>query len=327
MTRRLLCALIIAIAMFLVACRGSTVVERIPLTVVVTAEVPQVTREVTVVVTAPVTVIVTRVVPTTVFVTTTPLPAPGAALSNAAAEQAALRWLIGQQRNDGGFTTVRNTAWATLALATAGVNPEDVLPPTGRHALEYLRGVISMGLAGGAEVKAVTALALAGSGQGVPEALGLRELPIPDTWPALPLLVWALGADAPDEMVSALLDAQGDDGGFGSATNTALAILALAAAGEEAPLAEALGALRERQLTGGGWAAGDDEGEPDALATALAIQALAAVSQDLRTWGDPVRALLALQQRDGSFGGDVVTTAAAIIAIQQAWALEGNSAE
>ncbi len=311
---RLLAAFIV-IALFAAGCGPTTIVERVPQTVIVTPKVPEVTRQVTVEVTVPVTVVVTRVVRATVIVTATSIPPPSAALGDAAASQAALRWLVGQQRLDGGFGGVRDTAWTVIALAAAGVNPEDVVNEAERNPLGYLEGAVAGDLIVGPELTALAALAFAEAGRETPEALGLAELPTPAAWPALPLLVMARGG-APDAVLRALIGAQAEDGGFGGVTNTAWAILALADADEEAPLADAASYLRAHQLTGGAWSA-TDAGAPDALATALALWALVETGQDLGAWGDPLHALLGLQQDDGSFG-DTLTTAAAVVAIQKA---------
>lgn len=324
---RLLLALLLAAVFFaalagtlvatLVANRGgTTVVERVPQTVMVTPRIPEVTRRVTVQVTVPVTVVVTRVARRTVIITATPVPPP-AGLDNAAASQAAVRWLIGQQRNDGGFGSVRNTAWTILALAAAGVDPANVLSETERSPLDYLDNVIATDQVAGAENTALTALALAGAGHRPPEPLELAVTPAPTAWPALPLLVMALGQAAPDALVSALASAQTEDGGFGDVRNTAWAILALAAAGEEAPIAGALDYLRARQRADGAWPAPNGNA-PDPLATALTLQALVAAEQNLARWRDPLHVLISLQASNGSFADDIPTTAAAIIAIRQA---------
>jgi hypothetical protein len=311
-------ALTLAVLGLLAAgCGATTVVERVrmPETVIVTAEVPY--QEVTVEVTREVTLVVTRVKHATVIVTATPLPAP-AALSDAAALQAAMRWLIGRQQLDGGFGSVGDTAWAIMALAAAGIDPEDMVNQPGRNPLAYMNRVIEQNLVTRAETTALAALALAAAGQEVPEQLNLAERR-PTTWPALPLVVLALGDQAPDELVEALVETQEEDGGsFGGVADTAWAVMAMVAAGHEDTLPAALGFLHDCQRWDGSWPS-DRRGDPDPGATALAIQALMAAGQDLEDWHDPLHALLDLQQSDGSFADDLPTTTAAVIALHKTW--------
>ncbi|MCZ7542881.1 MAG: hypothetical protein M5R40_04780 [Anaerolineae bacterium] len=294
------------------ACAPTLVVERIPQTVVVTPRVPEVTRRVTVAVTVPVTVVVTRVARETVIVTATPIPPPDAAMGDAAASQAAMRWLVGRQRNDGGFGNIRDTAWTVMALAAAGVELEDVPSRTGRTPVDYLDDVALSGSASGVEMAGLVALAFAAAGREPPGALDIAGLPVPANWPALPLLAMARGADAPAALVDALAGAQAENGGFGDVRNTAWAVLALTAVNADAPVAGALAYLRAQQRAEDAWPA-SETGEPDALTTALALQALVAAGEKPGRMGRPIaraagvpagQRQLRRQRREHRSGGD-----------------------
>ncbi len=307
------------VALLAAGCSSTTVVERVTQIVVMTPEVPEVTRLVTVeatrLVTAEVTVVVTRTERDIVVVTATPIPPPDR-LSEAAAYQAALRWIINHQRNNGGFGSAKETAWAVLALRAADIDPTTIVTASGRTPLDYLDRLIADNLVVGAETIALVTLALDASGQAVPEALGVAAPPYPTAWPAAPLTMIALGHTSDraggHEVWVTLIDAL--DAGLESAEETAWAIMALVSGGHGAEakprIASALDDLRAWQ--------GRDDQWGDAFTSALALQALAAAGEDTLDWGQPARGLLHLQQDDGSFG-DMVATAAAVIALQEAW--------
>jgi hypothetical protein len=326
--RTLLFTFALALAALLAAgCGGTTVTERVPQTVIVTAEVPEVTRLVTREVTREATVIVTRITERVerypLVVTATPLTPPDR-LGEAAAFQAAVRYLTEQQRNGGGYGGAANTAWAILALHAAGLDPETITARNGRSPLDYIDNIAADSLVSGAEARALTYLALVVAGRDAP-ALGLSTPPFPSSWPGLPMTAVALGRGTPAELSGALVDAldQAKDEGFEDVAQAAWGIMALKASGVRAAYADpiietALDYLREQQLNDGTWpSAGSDE--PDAYTTALAIQALAAAREDMLDWDTPAGALLDLQHEDGSFDGSTITTSAAIIALRETW--------
>lgn len=316
---------LLAAAVGLVAgCGTTTITERVTQLVVLTAEVPEVTRLVTVEVTreVEVTVLVTRVWHETDVITATPVPRPDR-LSEAAAYQAALRWLVEQQQASGGFGSAKQTAWTVLALHAAGLDPETILTENGRSPFTHLESMIADNLIVGAETTALTALALKASGREVPEAVGIGSPPYPgaSVWPALPLTTLALDRRTPPEVVAALAESAGD---LQDAEWAAWSIMALSALSSqqvedsEALISAALDYLSTAQDAGNLWPAVQD-GEADALASALAIQALMAAGENMVDWNNPARALFTLQRDDGSFDGDLVATAAAIVALRETW--------
>ncbi|MBN1286169.1 MAG: hypothetical protein JXB47_12295 [Anaerolineae bacterium] len=321
MTRRpalifILTMLLAAASVFAAGCGTTTITERVTQLVVLTPEVPEVTRlatvEITHEITVEVTVLVTQVRRETIVVTATPVPPPDR-LGEAAAFQAAVRWLVEQQQASGGFGSAKQTAWAVLALHAAGIDPATLLTENERSPFTQLDSMITDNLIVGAETSALVALALEASGREAPEALGLTVPPYPNAsaGPALPLTIIALGRRTPGEVAAALGAAKAN--GFKDAEQAAWQIMALKALGR-APDADALDYLKDAQEAGALW-----PGASGARASALVMQALAAAGEDPLDWGAPAHALLALQRADGSFDGDLITTAMAIIALQETW--------
>ena len=150
--------------------------------------------------------------------------------------------------------------------------------------------------------------------------------------------VWAmlgLSANAfsiPSEAATWLMAAQLEDGswddGYGSYLDTTpLAVMALIASGNvvvDAPeIQSAMSYLAESQQPDGGWQSEWDT-TTNANTTAVIYQAISSLGQSSvdETWqkpdGDPITALLAIQQENGAIGGDYAnaySTADAIVAL------------
>jgi hypothetical protein len=139
----------------------------------------------------------------------------------------------------------------------------------------------------------------------------------------------AAATPAPPAAVQFLTDLQEPDGGWGfgfggDVDTTAIVIQALIAQGvapTDPAIQDGLSFLRSRQLPNGAWGF---EGVASADTTAFVIQAAAAAGflPPTASWAaannDPLGALRALQQPDGSFGGNALGTAHAIAGLAQA---------
>jgi hypothetical protein len=268
----------------------------------------------------------------------------------------ALAWLKTQQNADGGFgsgfgpsSAIGPTADAIIAIASGG---QDASTWTngGHSPIDYLRAQIEAGNFRLPGEIAKTILALTATGQD-PRAFGGRDL-IADLNghfdaasglfsasmydQALALLALRNAAEpAPDAAVNALLGAQTVEGGWAfdgstiagaaDSNTTALAVQALVAAGRKDDTGRALDYFRRVQNADAGWtyqvpsAFGTDT---DANSTALGIQAILAVGDSLSNWStgasDPLGALLALQNADGSFSFNRVFPGANPLATLQA---------
>jgi iron complex transport system substrate-binding protein len=233
----------------------------------------------------------------------------GTAASSTTPVQAAASYLVGVQRQDGGFAEagrqpdVSLTAWAALGLVAAHSGPE-----TRAKALAYLRAHE----ADSYEVTDVALAALARIALGdQPEALlaTLRAVPgdglvNAEIWTILALR--AAREPAPPALVRDILSTQARAGGWSwtrrgtpDSNDTAAAIEALHAAGVGGqPIARALTALRSFRNRDGGY--GLTRGrESDAQSTAWAIQAMIAggAKPPASTW----RYLSRLRRADGSY--------------------------
>ena len=137
-----------------------------------------------------------------------------------------------------------------------------------------------------------------------------------------------LDISLPGTAVSALVQFQGEDGGFGSSlgsesdvTTTSLCAQVLVVAEETDALDSALGYLRESQLEDGGWSIDPVATESDALGTAFVLHALVAADQDFADWNHPERTMFGFWDTEsGAFlfsdGSDnflnIISTAVAI---------------
>jgi len=243
----------------------------------------------------------------------------------------ALDWLRTQQQSDGGFGSPGMTAQAVLALAAAGEDV-DSWRVGGRSPLDYLALHAQEYIATSWDPASATALLVQAivAGGGNPYDFGgldlVKMLPPSGTlgggsWTlascilARKALLQSAGLD-----VQALKNAQLPDGGWeyasgwGADSNTtALAVQALVVAGEPLTSTAIISAteyLKSIQNDDGGfpyqkpspWGT-----ETDANSTAMVIQALIAAGQNplgaewTKAGGNPISALLSLQQTSGAF--------------------------
>jgi hypothetical protein len=256
---------------------------------------------------------------------------PGEALARA------LDWLKTQQNSDGGFgsgfgpgSAVGPTADAVIAITSAG---QDASSWTngGASPIDYLRAQAGSVTASGEIAKVI--LAAVASGQH-PRAFGGRDLvaALNSGYDASrgaysfsmfdqALAILALrnaGEAIPDAAVDALLNGQTTEGGWAftgetiagaaDSNTTSLAVQALVAAGRKDATGRALDYFRRAQNPDAGWTYQVPSAfgtETDANSTALGVQAILATGGSLSEWlvngSDPLGALLALQNGDGSF--------------------------
>jgi len=287
-----------------------------------------------------------------------------AAISPTDAAVKALDWLKTQQNDDGGFgsgfgpgSAVGPSADAVLAITSSG---RDVTAwaTGGASPLDYLRAQASAGKLTLPGEIAKTILALVSAGQN-PRDFGGHDL-ISDLQSQLDtstglfsfstydqaLAILAMsnaGEPIPGAAVTALLGAQTVEGGWAftgetiagaaDSNTTALAVQALVAVGGKDDTGRALDYFRRVQNPDAGWTYqvpspfGTDT---DANSTALGAQALLAAGESLSNWAvsgsDPIGALLALQNDDGSFSFNAVFSGPnALATIQAIPALYGQT--
>ena len=274
---------------------------------------------------------------TVVFALTSSRMAEATSPGDAAAQ--ALIWLKTQQNADGGLgsgfgpgSAIGPTADAILAITSSGQDAS-TWTAGGASPIDYLRTQAGAGKIAQPGEIAKTILALVATGQD-PRAFGGRDL-IADlnrNFDALDgtyssstfdqaLVILALsnaGELVPDAAVTALLNAQTVEGGWAftgetmagaaDSNTTSLAVQALVATGRKDDTGRAMDYFRRTQNSDAGWtyqvpsAFGADT---DANSTALGIQAILAIGDLASNWAiggsDPIGALLALQNSDGSF--------------------------
>ena len=234
---------------------------------------------------------------------------------------AAASWLESQQRADGGFgleqSTLSDTAEAVFALTAAGVALDDVAVE-GVTPVDYLTANLDSAATVGAQAKA--ALALSAAGLDVTDVEGT-------------------------DLVAAITGAMNDEGRFGdddaTFTDSLYAVLALAAAGQEVPVA-ANDWIAAHQGENGAWAwnGSTEAADTDSNTTGLALQSLlaAGVAADNGAVVAGLDYLRSIQNEDGGFpyqkpsewgtDTDANSTAMALMAITAAgqdpaaWATE-----
>jgi Squalene-hopene cyclase C-terminal domain/Prenyltransferase and squalene oxidase repeat len=220
--------------------------------------------------------------------------------ANRARLDATVRYLQEAQNRDGGFGGASGaesgqgfSAWVALALAAAGINPQDQAKPGGRDVFAFLVDHFQAGL----EEEP--------SFPRAPTTAYEREL----------MVVNAAGADphrfAGLDLVAEILARARPDGAFpyvadgrGEVNATVFAILALAPSEEPAPRAAVQRAadwLAGAQEEDGSWSfeAGSGRGEVDM--TGAAIQALRAAGRGGAVVDDGVDYLRTAQSPDGGF--------------------------
>ncbi len=260
---------------------------------------------------------------------------------------AALAWLRGQQQADGGFSNgfaagsdIGATSDAVVAIASAGESPGEWLSG-GRSPVEFLRNhaseVTSPGLAAKVALAAIAAGAEPRDLGGV-DLVALANAAFDESAAASAydralaiLALQATDAPVPAQAVSALVEARLPDGsyafdatlvpGSGDSNTTALVVQALLGAGRGGETPASYAYFRDTQNDDGGWTYQKPSafGEAtDANSTALVVQALLAGGQDLTEWGNPMGALLGLQQPSGALAFNAETPGDNLLATVQA---------
>ncbi len=250
------------------------------------------------------------------------------------ATQSALRWLTARQQDDGSFPGFGpgSTADVVYALTAAGIDPNGVLK-NGNSPISAL-GNTAAGFATSSTAAAGKLTLAVIAADKDPRSFGGQDLvaiiqqgyhPATGIYGANPtdhafaiLALVSAGQPIPQAAITAAGRLQRADGGWSfdggasstSDTNTAsLMIQAYAAAGvRNAALTKAITYLKSQQNTDGGFTYSKQSQygtDSDANSTALAIQALVAAGEDPRALkqpgGDPISALLALQNSTGAF--------------------------
>jgi hypothetical protein len=252
----------------------------------------------------------------------------------AEALQAALTWLAGEQRSDGGFSNgfsdasdPGTTADIVVGLAAAGQDPAEWVRSE-NSPIDFLENSAADGFADGPGLVAKVVQAVLAAGRD-PRSFGGQNLVMVlqagfdastgwfggpyDT--SLTLLGLDTAGEAiPEAAVERLVAARLEDGsysfsgdrtaGAGDTNTTSLAVQSLLAVGRSEEIALSLEYFRSQQNDDGGWTYQKPSSfgeETDSNSTALVILALDAAGERLSQWGDPTAALLALQQPEGGF--------------------------
>ena len=262
--------------------------------------------------------------------------------------------VVNHQNEDGGYTAfssgagaapsdVAGTVDAVLALASTGYNVAAPYPGRDTTPVQFLEensAELAAYAAQGGGQSGKLILALTAAGQN-PREFGGYNFVISHTEhlsptgaynvntpfdQSLAVLAQAVVSDSvPASATQWLLERQSSeaglsgswDDGFGTVGNvdgTALAVMALVAAGEPVSgtvLSEARAFLAQAQLESGGWGY-TAEGSESANSTALAVQALSALGEDFYSsdseWAregiSPLQALFGWQSENGAFQAD-----------------------
>jgi squalene-hopene cyclase-like protein/prenyltransferase/squalene oxidase-like repeat protein len=249
-------------------------------------------------------------------------PTPG----NKARLDRTVRYLQAVQRMDGGFGQAGepsqiSSAWAALALAAAGINPQDQARRGGLDAYGFLAGHFRQGV--GEELCAPAVCTTAYE----------RELMVVNTAGTSPHDFGGV------DLAGELLGRANDDGSFGfvpggegTVNATAFAIFALAPIHEpeaQAPIQAAADWLGANQQDNGGWA-WDDRDAPDEVdLTGAVLQALIAAGRsESPAVQEGVEYLRRAQNPDGGFpefpGEHESNAASTAWATQAIWAVGEN---
>lgn len=283
---------------------------------------------------------------------TAPAASYAVASDPTSATRAAIAWLEPKQLADGsfpGFSVGDKGFDPIFTFVAAGVDPHAIAQPGGQSLIAFAQQEVANYTKSGAAATAKAVLAAVAAGDD-PRAFGGLDLvtTLQSTYNAVSntygtgggfsqsLALLALGAadvTPPPAAVTYLLDLQAADGGweyapgFGTDTNTtALAIQALVEIGPSnaaAALTQARAYLRSTQNDDGGFPYAVDNAS-DANSTGYVLQAIAALGDSptgsawTRTGGDPITALLGLQNPSGAFRSPFTGTDDNILATLQA---------
>jgi prenyltransferase beta subunit len=253
-------------------------------------------------------------------------PATGApSPANQARLDSTIRYLQEVQNADGGFGGDAGqesgqgfSAWVALALAAAGINPQDQAQPGGADAYGFLVGHFRQELGGG------------DSDAAIPTTAFERELMVvnasgtdPHRFAGYDLVAEILGRARPDGSFPYL------PGGRGEINDTVFAILALAPVDEPAArtaVQRAADWLIGEQDESGGWSWEVKGGRPEVDLTGAAIQALIAADRpntDAQRRG--IAYLRHAQRPDGGFpelpGEEESNVASTAWAVQAIWSV------
>jgi hypothetical protein len=246
--------------------------------------------------------------------------------ANQAALDRTVRYLQEAQQADGGFgaggePSQITSAWTALALAAAGINPQDQRRPGGVDAFAFLAGNYQ---------------------EGIREA-DCAPLACTTTFERELMVVNASGAAPHDfggvDLVRELLGRARSDGSFPhvpggqpGVNDTIFAIFALAPVAEpaaQAPIQDAAGWIEAAQLDDGGWAWSATSTQDEVDIAGAAIQALVAAGRgDSTAVRDGLAYLRAAQNPDGGFpavpGDPESNVASTAWATQAIWAVGEN---
>jgi hypothetical protein len=253
-------------------------------------------------------------------------PAAAVAPTNQARLDSTVRYLQSVQQMNGGFGSAGepaqiSSAWTALALAAAGINPQDQAKPGGANAYGFLVGHFR---------------------QGVSEELCAPEV-CTTAYERELMVVNTAGTSPHDfggvDLLAGLLGRVNDDGSFGFVSGgegtvnaTTFAIFALAPVAEpdaQAPIQAAADWIEANQEKNGGWAWDDREAPDEVDMTGAALQALIAVGRSNdEAVKEGVAYLHRAEKPDGGFpefpGGSESNVASTAWATQAIWAVGQN---
>ncbi|NIM95219.1 MAG: hypothetical protein GTO18_16095 [Anaerolineales bacterium] len=248
---------------------------------------------------------------------------------------AAIRWLEQQQQEDGGFSNgfapesdIGTTADAVLVMVQAGSDPAN-LEKSGYSPLDFLAKRVYAGEveSPGVIAKVILAVNAVGidprefGGADLVEVL-LGEYDVSTGFfgmgpfdSALAILALeALDEALPEGVIESVLATRYKDGSYsfnadptittGDSNTTSFVVQALIAAGEEDRIDPSMSYFAAVQNEDNGWTfqkPSEFGEETDTNSTSLAMQALDAAEEDLSDWGDPLVALVNLQEPSGGF--------------------------
>jgi hypothetical protein len=244
----------------------------------------------------------------------------------------ALDYLSSLQDSTGEISDFATSAWAVMAIAAAGEDPNDWKDGSNPSIVDYLEANAASASSAGDYSRMLLAIAAAGQDPtdfGERDFVSLLESEYDGTqignasylnddfWGVMALV--AAGEDPAtstiiqDSLAYILANQSATDGGWSwgvgqdsDVDDTAAAIMALIAAGQSASstaISDALDYLATMQMDNGGF---DSWGSSNSATDAWGIMALATAGEDPTDWdsglgNDPVDDLLSFQNGDGSF--------------------------